>query len=121
MTTPSGATAVPSGSAAASSARAGSLVAGPAHTHAQAPIPADPAAIQAAIVERQQRLAVTIDELTHRVSPKELARRGAATAQARARAAVMTPTGDLRTERVGAIGAAVALVLALMIWSRRRR
>jgi hypothetical protein len=35
-------------------------------------------------------------------------------------AATHTPEGDLRVERVAAIGAAVAAVLGLVIWRRTR-
>lgn len=92
----------------------------PSHTHDQAPIPSDPAAIQAAIQERQRRLASTVDELTHRVSPKEVARRGAATAQVKAREAVTAEDGSPRTERIAAVGAAVVAVVGGLIWRRSR-
>ena len=92
----------------------------PAHTHDQPPIPSDPAAIQAAIEERQRRLASTVDELTHRVSPKEVARRGAASAQAKAHDAVTAEDGSPRTERIAAVGAAALAVVGALIWRRLR-
>ncbi len=83
-----------------------------------------------------------MDELTNRVSPKELARRGAATAQvrartaaataqvrartaatiaqARAREAVTTSDGTLRTERVAAMGAATLVVVGALVWRRSK-
>ncbi|HZI96247.1 MAG TPA: DUF3618 domain-containing protein [Actinomycetales bacterium] len=92
----------------------------PAHTHDQPPIPREPAAIQAAIEERQRRLASTVDELTHRVSPKEVARRGAASAQTKAREAVTAEDGSPRTERIAAVGAAALAVVGALMWRRLR-
>lgn len=133
-----------------------------------APLPTEPAEIQRAIEVRQARLAATVDELTTRVSPKEVARRGAETAkeraraaaataqektregvavaqtqvrekaavaqvqarekgalvQAKAREAVVAEDGSPRPERVAALGAGVAAVLALVVAvvvHRRRR
>lgn len=92
----------------------------PAHTHDQPPMPRDPAAIQAAIEERQRRLASTVDELTFRVSPKELGRRGAAAAQTKAREAVTAEDGSPRVERIAAVGAAALAVVGAVIWRRLR-
>jgi hypothetical protein len=85
------------------------------------PLPEDPAAIERLIDERRRRLAGTVDELVVRAHPKEIARRGAADAKERARAAVTTPDGQLRPERVAAAAAAVVAFLALVVLSRRRR
>ena len=104
-----------------SASAAGAPTGAPAHRHDQPPIPRDPAEIQAAIEERQRRLASTVDELTHRVSPKEVARRGAATAQVKARAAVTAEDGSPRTERIAAVGAAALAVVGALLWRRSRR
>jgi hypothetical protein len=115
----------------------------PAHTHDQAPIPSAPADIQAAIEERQRRLASTVDELTHRVSPKELARRGAASAQTKARRlaasaetegrraaasaqtgarqALTADDGSPRTDRIAAVAASALVILGALVWRRTRR
>ena len=71
-----------------------------------APLPTDPAEIQRAIEVRQERLAATVDELTTRLSPKEVARRGTETAKVRAREAATTAQEKARE------GAAVAQVQA---------
>ena len=85
------------------------------------PLPDDPAALERLIDERRRRLAGTVDELVVRAHPKEIARRGAESAQQRARDAVLTPDGRPRAERIAAIAAAVLAVLGLMLLSRRRR
>ncbi len=85
------------------------------------PLPEDPAAIERVIDERRRRLAGTVDELVVRAHPKEIARRGAAGATQRARAAVLTPEGQPRPERLAAVVAAFLVVLALFVTSRRRR
>jgi hypothetical protein len=78
------------------------------------------AELEQAIAERREHLAATIDELTARAAPKELARRGAEDLRARVEAAIRTADGQLRTERIAAVGAAVVAVLGLMVWVRRR-
>lgn len=93
----------------------------PASSPPKAPIPSDPQEIERAIVERQARLAATVDELTTRLSPKEVARRTTATAQAKADAAIRTPDGSLRVERVAAVGAALTALLGLSLWRRFSR
>lgn len=85
------------------------------------PIPQDPAAIQAAIQERQRRLATTVDELSTRLKPQELVRRAKQSAQHKAQDAVTAPDGSLRTERLVAIGAAVAGLLTMAVVRRARR
>jgi hypothetical protein len=87
----------------------------------KAPIPSDPRAIEAEIAVRQARLAATVDELTTRLSPKEIARRSSEKAQVKAHTAVYDEDGELRVERLAAIGAAVAAVLSLILWRRSRR
>lgn len=77
-------------------------------------------AIEADIVATRDRLAATIDELAFRAQPKEIARREVASVKASLYSATHTSEGDLRVERVAAIGAAVAAVLGLVIWRRTR-
>lgn len=72
-----------------------------------------PAQIEAEIEATRVRLAGTVDELTTRVQPKEIARRSAQDVKAKAYSATHTEDGHLRTERVAAVGAAAALLAAL--------
>jgi prenyltransferase beta subunit len=74
-----------------------------------------PDAIEAEIAETRAHLASTIDELAVRARPTEIARRQAASAKARFMEATHTPEGDLRVERVGAVAAGAAVLLALAI------
>ena len=77
--------------------------------------------IEADIAASRTRLAGTIDELTTRAQPKEIARRQADSAKSSFMAATHTPEGDLRIERIGAAaGALVALVAAVVVLRRRR-
>ena len=80
-------------------------------------------AIEAEIVATRDHLASTIDELSVRAQPKEIARRQAASAKARFVEATHTPEGDLRVERVGAVavGSAVLLWLTILHVRHRRR
>ena len=80
-------------------------------------------AIEAEIVATRDHLASTIDELSVRAQPKEIARRQAASAKAKLVEATHTPEGDLRVERVGAVavGSAVLLWLAILHVRHRRR
>lgn len=83
--------------------------------------PQSAAAIEKAIDERRAHLAATIDELAYRAKPQEIAKRATASLQARVREVTHTPDGQLRTERLAAVGGAVAVVLGLMVYLRRRR
>jgi prenyltransferase beta subunit len=74
-----------------------------------------PDAIEAEIAETRAHLAGTIDELAVRARPTEIARRQATSAKARFIEATHTPEGDLRVERVGAVAAGAAVLLALAI------
>lgn len=88
---------------------------------AQAPIPQDPVAIQAAIAERQRRLAATVDELNHRLQPKVLGRQIADDAQRKAQNAVTREDGSLRAERIAAVVALISAYIALVVWRRSRK
>jgi hypothetical protein len=82
-----------------------------------------PAQIEAEIEATRLRLAGTVDELTTRMQPKEIARRSAEDVKDKAYSATHTEDGKLRAERVAAIGAAAALLAALAAHRavRRRR
>lgn len=94
---------------------------GPGNGGQQDPLPSDPAAIERVIEARRRRLADTVDELAVRAHPKEIARRGAEGVKERARSAVETEGGQVRPERLAAIGGALALLIALLVLIRRRR
>jgi hypothetical protein len=83
--------------------------------------PESPAALERAIQDRRDHLAATIDELTARAKPKEIARRTAAGLQQKFRTLTHGPDGQLRTERLGAVAGAVAVVGGVLIFLRRRR
>jgi hypothetical protein len=85
----------------------------------QETLPGDPAALERLISARRDRLAATVDELARRAHPRELARRGRQDAVSWFRSVAYTPAGRLRVERVGAVVASVAGVLALIVWKRR--
>ena len=80
-----------------------------------------PAQIEADIEATRARLAGTVDELADRMAPKEIARRTAEGAKAKAYAETHTPEGGLRTERIAAVGAAAVPAIALLIGLRVRR
>ena len=83
-------------------------------------IPSDPRDIEREIVLRQARLAATVDELTTRLTPKDIARRSSEGARAKADAALRAEDGSLRVERIAAVGAALAAVLGYLAWRRTR-
>lgn len=72
------------------------------------------------IAEARARLSRTIDELTDRAAPKNVAARQAESAKASFQSATRTPSGDLRTDRV-AIAAAVVVGLVVLGVLRSRR
>ena len=74
-----------------------------------------PAEIERDIEATRARLAGSIDELADRVSPKNVAKRGAD----KAKLTVVDEGGAPRTGRLAAIGGAVAAVLGLVVWRRR--
>jgi hypothetical protein len=80
-----------------------------------------PAQIEAEIEATRARLAGTVDELSTRMQPKEIARRSAEDAKAKVQAATHTEDGSLRTDRVAAIGAAAALLAAMAGFRALRR
>jgi hypothetical protein len=90
-------------------------------TGTTASMPTSPAALESAIDAKRASLAATIDELSARARPREIVRRSVAGAGAKARGAVATPEGHLRTERIGAVAGATLVVLVMLIWVRRRR
>jgi Protein of unknown function (DUF3618) len=84
---------------------------------ATTPTALSPDAIEAEIAQTRAHLASTIDELTVRAHPREIARRQKESAKAKFVDATHTPEGDLRVERVGAMaatGSVVLLVLAIL-------
>jgi len=85
-----------------------------------APLPGDPAAIEALIAQRRSELAATIDELVIRAHPKEIARRSAADARQRVQTFATTDDGRPRTERLAAVAAAVVALLGMLLVLRRR-
>jgi hypothetical protein len=83
--------------------------------------PTSVAGLERSIAERRVHLAATIDELADRAAPKALVAKAKADVQARVRAAVYTPDGQLRAERLAAVGGAVVALGSLMVLVRRRR
>ena len=86
--------------------------------------PAPPVSIptlEAEIAARRDRLAQTIDELTHRVSPKTIINRQTEAAKARFADVATTPEGDLRVERIAAVVAVVAVIGGWLVYRRIRR
>lgn len=75
-----------------------------------------PAQIEADIEATRLRLRATIDAIAARVSPANVARRGAVAAKAQ----VVEPNGSLRTTRVVALAAVVVAVVGLVAWRRGR-
>jgi hypothetical protein len=80
-----------------------------------------PADLEHAIEAKRAQLAATIDELSERTQPRELVRRGLAGVTAKARGAVATPDGQMRTERLGAVAGAAFVVVVALVWVRVRR
>lgn len=76
--------------------------------------------LRAEIAASRERLAGTIDELTTRAAPRALMQRQSEAAKQRFAAATTTPQGDLRTERLAAVAAAVAVLLVVRCMLRRR-
>jgi hypothetical protein len=79
-----------------------------------------PDAIEAEIAQRRAHLASTLDELTVRAQPREIVRRQKESAKAKLVGATHTPEGGLRVERVAAIAAAGAVMIAVLALLHRR-
>jgi Protein of unknown function (DUF3618) len=79
-----------------------------------------PAALEQEIQARREHLAATIDELTVRARPKEIARRAVAGVQGRVRELTHDPEGELRKERLAAVAAAITTLTGLLVMLRRR-
>ncbi len=77
--------------------------------------------IETEIEASRVRLAATVDQLTHRAQPKEVARRQVASMKTSFDGATRYDDGTLRSERVAAILAAVSVVLVVLGLIRRRR
>ena len=75
-----------------------------------------PAEIEAEIERTRQRLAGTVDAIAERVSPANVARRGAESAKAQ----VVDERGQIRTGRVAGIAAAAVAVVGFLAWRRNR-
>ena len=75
-----------------------------------------PAEIEAEIERTRQRLASTVDAIADRVSPANVARRGAESAKAQ----VVDERGQVRTGRAAAIAAAAVAVVGFLAWRRNR-
>ena len=94
-------------------------------TSADAPAAAAPPVsiptLEAEIAARRERLATTIDELTQRVSPKNIIQRQTDAARARFADVATTPEGDLRVERLAVAVAVVAVVGGWLVYRRLHR
>ena len=75
-----------------------------------------PAEIEADSERTRARLAGTVDAIADRVKPANVARRGADSAKAQ----VVDGQGNLRTQRVAALAAAVAGAVGFVLWRRSR-
>ena len=92
----------------------------------------DPAAIEAEIEATRARLSGTVDELAVRIHPKTIVERTrddvklriqVATDEAKVQLhdAIFDSEGKPRTERLAAVGAALAALLGLVVFRRVRR
>lgn len=77
--------------------------------------------LQADVVARRQALAGTVDELASRLTPQALVRQNTEMIKDKIAKFATTPEGDLRVERIAAVTTLVVAVVALRIWSGRRR
>ena len=75
-----------------------------------------PAEIEAEIERTRRRLANTVDAIADRVSPANVARRGAESAKAQ----VVDERGQVRTGRAAGIAAAAVAVVGFLAWRRKR-
>ncbi|GAA3592524.1 hypothetical protein GCM10022223_04010 [Kineosporia mesophila] len=79
-----------------------------------------PTELELQIQARREHLAATIDELTTRAQPKEIARRSAAALSDRFQTVTHTPEGELRSERVAAVAGAFVVIAGALIFIRGR-
>jgi hypothetical protein len=75
-----------------------------------------PDEIEAEIERTRARLARTVDEITERVKPANVAHRALESAKAQ----VVDERGRVRTARVAVIGALLAAVAGMLVWRRTR-
>lgn len=86
-----------------------------------------PDEIEAEIEQTRERLAGTVNEIAERVKPANVIRRKtdgvrrvASSGIDLARTQVVDTRGNVRTERVAALGAAAVAAFGLMVWRRLR-
>lgn len=77
--------------------------------------------IEAEVEAARARLEGTVQELTVRAKPQEIARRQMDSTRIKLTEATHTPDGQLRTDRLGAVLGAVAVALLVMGLLRRRQ
>jgi hypothetical protein len=75
-----------------------------------------PAEIEAEIEATRVRLAGTVDAISDRVKPANVARRCVASVKAE----FVEPDGELRTTRVAVLAVVAAGAVAALVWRRRR-
>jgi hypothetical protein len=75
-----------------------------------------PAEIEADIEATRERLAGTVDAIAEKVSPKNVARRGAESAKLQ----VVDDQGNPRAVRLAALAVGVAAVVGFLLWRRSR-
>jgi hypothetical protein len=75
-----------------------------------------PAEIEAEIEVTRVRLAGTVDAISDRVKPANVARRCVASVKAE----FVEPDGELRTTRVAVLAVVAAGAVAALVWRRRR-
>jgi hypothetical protein len=78
--------------------------------------PPTPAEIEAEIEATRVRLAGTVDAISDRVKPVNIAKRAVATV----RAQFVEPDGHVRTTRVAVLAAVAGGAVAALMWRRRR-
>ncbi|GAB6898548.1 DUF3618 domain-containing protein [Kineosporia succinea] len=79
-----------------------------------------PTELELQIQARREHLAATIDELTTRAHPKDIARRTTAALSDKLQTVTHTPDGELRTERVAAVAGAVVAIAGVLVFIRGR-
>jgi hypothetical protein len=79
-----------------------------------------PAEIEVDIERARERLGETVEALTVRTKPANIAKRASDGAKQRLFHATHDERGNLVTQRVAASGGAAAALLVLIVWRRRR-